>query len=173
MIAPTHIAYATLFGTILGIDNNDIIYVVLGSILPDIDHPRAFLGRLFFFISIPLHKKFSHRKEIHGYPLWFVITALGYFYTPLLYIGLGAISHVYLDCHNVAGVAALRPFSDKVFVNFKYDWRVLSGSSKDILLFILFAGLAFTGLYVNKIGGVSAAIGDLIESYDIAYERYI
>jgi len=37
-----------------------------GSLLPDIDHPQSWLGRRFFFVSIPLSMLIGHRGATHS-----------------------------------------------------------------------------------------------------------
>lgn len=40
--------------------------VLLGSLLPDLDHPGSILGRLFRIISLPLSKLCGHRGFTHS-----------------------------------------------------------------------------------------------------------
>ncbi|MGL4431547.1 MAG: metal-dependent hydrolase [Plesiomonas shigelloides] len=39
---------------------------LLGSLLPDIDHPRSFLGQHLRWISVPIAKVFGHRGFTHS-----------------------------------------------------------------------------------------------------------
>lgn len=68
---------------------------VLGSILPDMDHPKSKLGRLTLPISIPLYMSFGHRGGTHS--LLFVTLCL---LTALILpdfgigLGLGVLIHI-------------------------------------------------------------------------------
>jgi hypothetical protein len=89
-----------------------------GALFPDIDHPQSAMGRVLFFLSIPLNRYVGHRRTFHGFFLWSLVAVAGIFWMPLFWIGLGALSHVFIDALNVSGVQALMPFSEKVCVLF-------------------------------------------------------
>lgn len=88
--------------------------VLIGSLLPDIDHPQSVLGRRVRFISVPIHKYFGHRSLTHSIlflvlctylPIYLGYDAIG------AGLGIGIISHILLDllCPG-SGVAFLYPF---------------------------------------------------------------
>lgn len=90
---------------------------VLGSLLPDIDHPKSILGRKVPFISAPIYRTFGHRSLTHS--ILFIITCffvlnLFDFYSIALGLSIGIISHILLDllCPG-SGVAFLYPFYKK------------------------------------------------------------
>jgi inner membrane protein len=85
MTVGTHAAFAASIALICGASPSSLPLLALGSALPDIDHPQSFLGRIFFFLSIPLNKKFGHRRAFHGYPLWGFILALALVWEPFLW----------------------------------------------------------------------------------------
>lgn len=72
MTLGTHVAFAsvlylggaTLFGYTPGLIGG--LLIVVTSILPDIDHPPAKIGRLFWFVSVPLERRFGHRTLTHS-----------------------------------------------------------------------------------------------------------
>lgn len=173
MILATHVAYALALSGFVGLETGACVYLAVGSVLPDIDYPRSFVGKLLPFIAVPVGKKWGHRQVAHGYPLWFLITLGGFFWKPLSFIGLGGISHIFLDCHNVAGVQALKPFSEKRLVNFKREWRMYTGSSGDLVLCLIFTAIFFAGLQIRNLGGVQMALGNALGSYSIVFERYL
>lgn len=41
--------------------------LVLGSLLPDIDHPQSYLGRRLTPLSVPIFKLFGHRGITHSF----------------------------------------------------------------------------------------------------------
>jgi membrane-bound metal-dependent hydrolase YbcI (DUF457 family) len=173
MIAPTHIAFALAIGQLAGVNPLDLKLLAAGSLLPDLDHPQSALGRIFFFLSIPLNKKFGHRKVVHGFFVWTVLSMAGIFWKPALFLGLGALSHCFIDCWNVSGVQALEPFSEKVCVLFNRSWRIVTGSRNELFVLVIFGLFAWSGGYIGTFGGIKAAIGEIVGSYNIAYERYL
>lgn len=97
--------------------------VLLGSVLPDIDHPNSYIGRKVPFISIPLNKIFKHRGATHT--LWAVLLIwLGMVYLqqhffPKMYLlhptfgywlAFGYFCHLLEDSFSVRGVDWFLPF---------------------------------------------------------------
>lgn len=91
--------------------------VILGSILPDIDTPKSYLGHKFKFISTVINESFGHRTFTHSI---LVITVL--FLISVLIFGmnafivglmLGALFHSLGDMTTAYGVAAIYPISKK------------------------------------------------------------
>ena len=91
------------------------ISIILGSLLPDIDHPYSLLGRYIPFISKPLYRYFGHRSLTHSlcfiFCLVLIISSFG-FEIFALGLGTGMLSHVALDLFwpGSSGVAFLYPF---------------------------------------------------------------
>ena len=73
MKAPNHIVggyvFTGLVSSLLGwnIFTDPVLLGVtfLGSLMPDIDHPRSLLGRSFFPISKVINRRFGHRTITH------------------------------------------------------------------------------------------------------------
>lgn len=92
-----------------------IVSTLLGSLLPDIDHPNSMLGHLVPFISKPLNKHCGHRSLTHSIlfivSLTLILHLLG-FEVFALGLGAGMVSHVLLDLFwpGSRGVAFLYPF---------------------------------------------------------------
>ena len=174
MIAPTHIAFAVACGTVGGAPTWALPLLMGGSLLPDIDHPQSFLGRVFFFCSIPLNKWFGHRRTIHGFALWGVVALAGFFlWQPIMWLALGSLSHVFIDLLNIAGVHALLPFSEKVCVLFSRNWRFPVGSRNELMFLVIVGLFAWGGAYIGSIGGFRALIGVLTNAHGIAYDLYL
>lgn len=90
--------------------------VIAGSLLPDIDHPKSFIGKKIRPVSKSFHKLFGHRTFTHS--LFTVIIFLEIIritqYDPLLIgLTLGIISHILLDLLTPQGVALFYPVSKK------------------------------------------------------------
>lgn len=92
--------------------------VLLGSLLPDLDHPGSILGRLFRIISLPLSKLCGHRGFTHSLlafcglailwetqitPRWDISADI--FHALLL----GYLSHLIADILTPSGVPLLWP----------------------------------------------------------------
>lgn len=85
-----------------------VIPALIGSILPDIDHPKSHIGRRFPFISCVLYKAFGHRTFTHSLLFCFGIGILLMKWNTSIGIGAfsGILSHIMLDF--------LTPFSNGV-----------------------------------------------------------
>lgn len=91
--------------------------VLVGSLLPDIDHPKSFLGRRLLLFSKPLNKWVGHRTLTHSLLTLGTLFYLSYEtwgFIPLI-TGLftGCLSHIFLDSLTNNGVALLYPLSKK------------------------------------------------------------
>ena len=174
MMAPTHIAFAVVLGNFSGVSPLNLKLLAAGALLPDIDHPRSAIGRIFFLLSIPLNKYFGHRKAIHGFFLWSIVSVLGYiFWKPVFFLGMGAISHIFIDAWNVSGVQALEPFSEKICVIFSRNWRIITSSRNEFFVMAILGVMAWSSGYIGSTGGIRAMLGTLIGSYDIAHQQYL
>ena len=174
MTGVTHIAFALACGSVVGVSSPiDLQLLACGSLLPDIDHPQSFAGRLFFFLSIPLHRIFGHRQSIHGFALWTAVAGVGFFWKPALLLGLGALSHIVIDCFSTSGVQALRPFSETVCVLFARKHRLNVGSRKELFLLVILSVVAWGAGYVGAMGGMRGVLGVLIGSPRIAFQQYV
>ncbi|MCP4696717.1 MAG: hypothetical protein GY862_07700 [Gammaproteobacteria bacterium] len=174
MTAPTHIAFGVLCAAVMSAGYGAGAAAAFGSLLPDIDHPQSTLGRAFYFISEPLNKKFGHRKLIHSVFLWGILVAVGVYteQTIILYLGVGAWSHLFIDTFTVSGVQALEPFSNKRVVTFKRDWRVITGTGREILIFLALVAMVGVSGYAETLGGWRKLTNMLVRSHKIAAEEY-
>jgi len=173
MTGPTHIAIALSIGMVAGASKVHLGLIAAGAILPDLDHPQSFIGRVFFPVSIPLNRWLGHRGAFHSFWLWLLVCLAGYFWTPAFFLGAGAILHILADCGTVSGVRALSPWSQKLFVVFRRSWRIKSGSSHEILVLICFGMIAWGGGYMGAVGGIRAMIGHITGAPKIMVEEFI
>ena len=173
MIAPTHIAFAVACGTLAGGSSLALKLLAAGALLPDVDHPQSALGRIFFFVSIPLNRYCGHRRTVHGFALWGAVATIGVVWPPSFWLGLGALSHIFLDALNISGVQALMPFSEKVCVLFSRKWRFVTGSKNELFLLIILGAIAWSGGYISSLGGIRTLVGVLTGSYQIACQQYL
>ncbi|AFJ46673.1 metal-dependent hydrolase [Shimwellia blattae] len=91
---------------------------VLTCLLPDIDHPRSFLGQRLKLISTPIARAFGHRGFTHSLMAVFVALTLLYLKVPETWLipadvlqgmVLGYLSHIAADMLTPAGVPLLWP----------------------------------------------------------------
>lgn len=126
MMAPGHVAFGMV--SYLGLTSLDgyqpsifdYIGVVLGSLLPDIDHPGSRVGRTFPTVSNALAKTFGHRGFTHS--LIAVVLFMAVIFQSIESMGesqplsilvavcIGYLSHVMADFCTVSGVPLLWPY---------------------------------------------------------------
>ena len=72
MTLGTHVAFASVLylggATLFGYPPDAIGWVLaaVASVLPDLDLPPSKIGRLFWFVSVPLERRFGHRTLTHS-----------------------------------------------------------------------------------------------------------
>ncbi|MCL5268285.1 MAG: metal-dependent hydrolase [Bacteroidetes bacterium] len=176
MTSPTHIAFAeSLYLLILTpsgvpLDWRSAIITAFVSILPDIDLPTSWLGRIFFFVSEPIERIFGHRSLTHS--TLFALCAILIVYLlehvnlfsphTLSLFSMAYFSHIILDSCTVQGVKMFYPISTRDCV-FPYDprspysYRMKSGSKADTILFFFFAALLIP-LYIFASSGFERLI---------------
>lgn len=83
-----------------------------GSLLPDIDHPKSFLGNKVKILSNALYTSVGHRSLTHSLLFAGVVGIIVSLFNAWLGLGivLGILSHILLDMFTGAGVAYLYPF---------------------------------------------------------------
>ena len=88
-----HVIIGILFSMGFTTEQMDIFFVVIGSLLPDIDHHRSLLGRFNLLSPFMTHRGFSHTL------LGCICLSLPFLYIKgaAPYVFLGAISHLFAD----------------------------------------------------------------------------
>jgi len=128
---------------------------VIGSLLPDIDHPGSYLGRRTWGIFVPdswkqkiaskTHRKLTHYLEII-LPLTLLVKIVIIPISPGLGIGLllGYISHLLADMMTPSGIPSILFNTKKL----RFPWTFKSNSREEYLvtLLVVFACLAFAWL---------------------------
>jgi len=146
----THVAAGFLFG-IFSIQYltpvNQILFmslVLIGAILPDIDHPKSKLGSKFKIVSL----FFEHRGFFHSLfvlpviaLVLFLTTKTNYYSLPLI---IGYLSHLLTDAMTKEGIMLFHPIS-KARIN---GFITTGGFFEYILFFaiIIFAAIKTMGL---------------------------
>ena len=117
MMFKTHVAFGFLAG-ILSLHYlnplNQILFialVMLGAMLPDIDHPNSKLGSKFKFIGF----LFEHRGFFHSFLVIPLISLIIYYfthsYTYIMPLGVGYASHLVSDAVTKEGIMPLHPLT--------------------------------------------------------------
>lgn len=126
MTGPNHIVggytFTGLFASIMGVnflsDWKYIAVIFFASLLPDIDHTKSLIGKLFYPVSRLINRKYGHRTITHSLIFLFLSTSLiasfqasffPSFHVTLLYF-LAFSSHLIFDMMTVQGVPLFYPF---------------------------------------------------------------
>lgn len=126
MLAKTHftfgiacwVTYANVRG--IPVQPLPLALVGLGSLLPDIDHPKSTFGRIIPFLSYPISAVFGHRGITHSFLaaiaaafIMYMYGAKSWFVAPLV---VGYVSHVLGDVVTNSGAPLFWPKKDKVSI---------------------------------------------------------
>jgi inner membrane protein len=168
MTSPTHISFSLFtlafasVGQGMEFNYENAIICALGSLSPDIDNSKSWLGRIFPFISKPVENKFSHRTLTHSLLaivfIWSIAVIVKFLFdtgnfNPLAF-AIGYTSHILIDCASVQGVKILYPFSMRNAV-FPFDtqqpeaYRIIVGSKADVALGFVFVFLTIPFAYIS------------------------
>ena len=136
--------------------------------LPDVDLPPARIGRLFWFVSVPLERRFGHRTLTHSALMLLAVAALP---TPLLAVqplyywavvgGYG--SHLWLDMLNVRGVDLFWPSPLRVVTPGNRHWRLDVGSQGEM---VLRSGLLVAAVALVPLRAYTKSINPKVHIYD-------
>lgn len=125
---------------------------IVGSLIPDIDAPQSYVGKLCSPISKIFGKiqsmrgkeEWQHRGIMHDAMIYIAGLILSYLYfTPLTGLFLGCLTHIFLDMFNPMGVPFL--FGVKRLRIAK----IRSGEKKAVI----FTGICTTAILIIGIGG--------------------
>ncbi len=172
MTAPTHGVFAGMLLFAFGLPNEAIPFLVFGSLLPDIDHDRSIIGRIFFPISYPLNRKFGHRNITHSLLIWFPLLILGIKYKIAFWIAIGGLSHLFLDMWNLTGIGLFKPLSDKIFVLANKKFRMKVGSRNELILMFFLALMCWGAYELRAKQGVRGVTREVIGAYEMSYDDY-
>ncbi|MFO1420775.1 MAG: metal-dependent hydrolase [Candidatus Competibacteraceae bacterium] len=146
------------------------------SVLPDVDLPPARIGRLFWFVSVPLERRFGHRTLTHSA---LMLLAVALLVSPLwlagpLYVWAvvgGYWSHLWLDMLNIRGIDLFWPSPLRVVTPGNRNWRLGVGSKGEM---ILLSGLLVAAAALVPLShlGFRDALQALLQNFDIAREQY-
>ncbi len=121
MLFKTHLIFSLFVGLVLlnffEINYLFLIFILVGSLLPDIDSVESYLGRKARIISGPIEFLFGHRGLLHTiYPvLSLFILYLIFRINLILALAIGYLLHLILDAITKEGVTFFTiPFRFKI-----------------------------------------------------------
>jgi inner membrane protein len=178
----THLAFASVpylgGATLFGYKPDWLSWALaaMASLLPDIDLPPAKIGRLFWFVSVPLERRFGHRTLTHSAVMLLAVALLAaplWFLNPLYYWAVvgGYWSHLWLDMLNIRGVDLFWPSPLRVVTPGNRHWRLEVGSKGEM---VLLSGLLVAAAALYPLGhlGFRDGLQALLKNFDIAREQY-
>jgi len=119
--------------------------VVIGSLLPDIDEPKSYVGRRSLGMSHKVKEAFGHRGMTHSLFVWAVIAFIVTVESSSTFsIGLvlGYLFHIIEDFLSVQGVPLLWPFQTK---RYKIPLYRTGSALETVLFYGAFALLIYIG----------------------------
>ena len=155
MTTPNHITGGIVFtGLFCSLFNINVfanpIYITLtvfGSLIPDIDHTKSIIGKLFYPIAKWLSIKFGHRTITHSIFFLLVITLFSIFidkvffnnYNISIIIFFSVFSHLLFDMMTIQGIPLFYPvYKNPCVLPANPELRIRTGNLKQegIILFI-------------------------------------
>ena len=157
MIALTHWTFAGVcwyfLAILLGIEFNQneiLICLALGALMPDIDTPRSSIGWVLFPISwaLKIFLRWGHRQESHSF-MGLAIFAI--FFSPLISINFlcwiafisGYFSHLISDMMTKSGVPLFWPNRAAVVFPANGRFRIKTGTTQEWILAFVCSALLF------------------------------
>jgi hypothetical protein len=134
--------------------------------LPDVDNPRSFIGRMLFFLSNPIDRKFGHRTVTHSFLATFILGATVYLslfiysrspthYIPIVgTVVIAYFSHLFFDAMTKQGVQIYYPSRVWGVFPIRTSWRIRTGSKAEILFFAAFLAMALIFLPMGQSGAI-------------------
>ncbi len=114
-----------------------VLGITFGSLLPDIDEPRSFIGRRSFGIASYVNETFGHRGMTHSLFAWGIVSLFCLLsLTPFTVgISLGYLFHLLGDFFSIRSIQLFipfHPFRPKLPLSYK------TGSLSEDILFYIF-----------------------------------
>jgi len=145
----THIAFSLATGVTAlnlfpSLENELFLYgsgLILGSLLPDIDHVKSKIGRMVPILSKLVFLMFGHRSFFHSLLFIFLLWIILHLVAPFSFvIGLllGTGSHLLGDMMTHRGIKLLYPLA----WNVRFPLTFKTGGMIEYLLLVLFIGVS-------------------------------
>lgn len=159
MTAPTHVVFSNvLYLSVMTLAGSKVSPVELslcsiGSLLPDIDTTRSFIGRVLFPISSIIEKKIGHRGVTHSllFSSIFFFALLPFSFRFAFALWMGYVGHLLADMLTISGVPLLYPASYICVMPGNDDYRIRTGTWKEFVLLGVMASLFLPALRLNAV----------------------
>lgn len=116
----------------------------VGSLLPDLDHPRSIAGSLLPFVSWPVNKIIGHRSLTHSFLIVGLAVLFSWAYSTNLFpLALGYAVHLLGDACTIQGI----PFLKRGHLGIPGFLRFRTGSVAETAIVLLFI-LAILVIYI-------------------------
>ena len=155
MMARTHLAFGALAVVLLSpyFSYGNIwrfgVLVLVGSLLPDIDHPQSKYGRILKPVSYPLSWLLGHRGFLHSLYVPGLMVGGAYLFpvlTPhLIAVAIGYCAHLISDALTVQGIKFFHPLNE-----IRVSGFVHTGGFLELILFLVLVG--FNVIYILYYG---------------------
>ena len=118
MMYYTHLAFGLLSGLIfrqiVGGGNKYIFLglVLVGALIPDLDHPDSKIGKKLGIVSKIIEKAFGHRGLMHTFYFAVILPGIIYYAAGASYgiaVFVGYMSHLFIDGFTKQGINFLHP----------------------------------------------------------------
>lgn len=170
MTGPNHIAggivftgiFASLWNINVFASFDLLLWTAFTSLLPDIDHTKSPVGKMFYPLARFLDRRFGHRTITHSL-LFLALCTLGsaftenlfseqYIYTTIVFFGI--FSHLLLDMITVQGVMFFYPFAkNPCVIPANPNLRIRTGNKRaEVAVFCISLLLLFSCLDLFKNG---------------------
>ena len=185
MTAPTHITFGlltvagsfSLFSLPLHRNLPAIVCAIIGSVLPDVDSPNSYIGRVLPYASIPIERQWGHRTITHSL---LCLLALPFIIWPLLIwqpacysaVLLGYMSHIVADCATKSGVPLFYPHPAACVFPGSAKYRIKTGSIGERYLLIGLLLMLLIFMPILNMGGIWKSFRYLMATPSAAYADY-
>jgi inner membrane protein len=148
----THLSFGLFIGLVLLFFFNFtpsylfLIFILIGSLIPDIDATKSFLGKRIYPLSLFLKIIFSHRGFFHSFTFVILLTLLTLMLSPesvLLGFFIGIQSHIILDSFTPKGILPFWPLRLRINGNIK------TGSVKEYIFLIFLTAINLALIYIH------------------------
>lgn len=131
-----------------------LVIILVGSLLPDIDHTKSIIGKALWPVSKAISQKYAHRTITHSLLFLFSSTLIFWFInnyflkipeaSTILFFSV--FSHFLLDMITIQGIPLFYPFiKNPCVIPGKLEWRLSSGNLRqEGIAFFMFGLLLFT-----------------------------
>ncbi len=146
-----------------------VLIALIASLLPDLDHPQAYISRIFpfNFLSMIISPFTTHRGFTHTLKAFFVFSLIVYgiiyfvhyskFNMPInlyiygIYASVGYLSHLIADGFTVSGIRGFwKPISKKTFYVIPSFLRFKTGDIGEYIWIAIFLGIYFAFFILNQ-----------------------